>query len=94
MAAISSLFHRRRSFHLLSLPKVGTDYQVRSKTVGDPLQGKTITLTHMLEDEIGRSTLAWTAQGRRRHAGRERCATPPGSPREGFTDAPFGRDAD
>ena len=36
---------------VLSLRKVGNEYRIRSKASEDPLQGKTITLTHTLEDE-------------------------------------------
>lgn len=36
---------------VLRLRKVGTDYQIRSKSAGDPLDGKTITLKHDLDDD-------------------------------------------
>ena len=44
---------------VLRLRKVGIDYQIRSKTAGDPLQGKAITLTHTLGDEYVRHHYAW-----------------------------------
>ena len=44
---------------VISLRKVGINYQIRSKAAGDPLHGKTITLTHTLEDEYVRHHCAW-----------------------------------
>ena len=44
---------------VLTLRRVGSDYQIRSKTAGDPLQGKTIKLTHTLEDKFVRHHHAW-----------------------------------
>lgn len=44
---------------VLRLRKVGTDYQIRSKTAGDPLHGKTITLTHLLDDDCVRHHYNW-----------------------------------
>ncbi len=35
---------------VLRLHKVGTQYRIKSKTAGDPLRGKAITLTHALDD--------------------------------------------
>lgn len=35
---------------VLRLQKVGTEYQIRSKAVGDPLNGKSITVSHSLDD--------------------------------------------
>jgi predicted restriction endonuclease len=36
---------------VLRIRKVGTDYRIRSKAAGDPLDGKTITLKHALDDD-------------------------------------------
>ena len=36
---------------VLRLQKVGTDYQIHAKTAGEPLHGKTIMLTHSIEDD-------------------------------------------
>ena len=44
---------------VLSLRKVGNEYRIWSKASEDPLQGKTITLTHTLEDEYVRHHYAW-----------------------------------
>ena len=44
---------------VLRLRKVGSKYQIRSKTPGDPLEGEAITLSHSLEDEYVRHHYAW-----------------------------------
>ena len=44
---------------ILRLLKVGTDYQIRSKAPGDSLDGKTITLTHQIEDEYVMYHYGW-----------------------------------
>ena len=44
---------------VLRLRKVGSEYQIRSKAPGDPLEGKAIKLTHPLEDEYVRYHYAW-----------------------------------
>lgn len=44
---------------VLRLRKVGGDYRIRSKTAGDPLHGRTITLTHPLDDDCVRYHWAW-----------------------------------
>ena len=44
---------------ILRVLKVGTNYHVRSKAPGDPLDGKTITLTHQIEDEYVMYHYSW-----------------------------------
>lgn len=44
---------------VLRLRNVGTDYQVQSEVKGDHLDGKKITLTHILEDEYVRYHYNW-----------------------------------
>ena len=44
---------------VLRLIKVGTDYQIQSKTAGHPLNGRTITLKHSLHDDCVKHHHAW-----------------------------------
>jgi len=44
---------------VLRLRKVGTDYRVSSKTRGDPLNAKTITLKHALDDDCVKWHYNW-----------------------------------
>lgn len=44
---------------VLRLRKRGAKYQIRSKTVGDPLNGKKLTLTHSLADDCVKHHFNW-----------------------------------